>query len=651
MTDDGRRTGAAALNAVTSQEPPPFAILHRPQTNGTELEILLGSVFVLDEIDDLTDLTADSDVLVLLPYRQIRERGYPCIDDRSPLLAMSVTERDAVSRDVVLAAIRTAPVSFDDFEFDVSDDDYEQIVAKVIADEIGAGEGSNFVISRSLVGSVGADPVAKALSVFKSLLLNEHGSYWTFIVHTGTRTFVGASPEAHVTLHDGYVSMNPISGTYRYPPAGPTVAGVLDFLSDNKETDELFMVVDEELKMMSRLCDAGGKVAGPFLKEMAHLSHTEYLLRGRTSRTVADVLRETMFAPTVMGSPLENASRVIKKYETSGRGYYSGAMALVDHDPAGAIRMDSTILIRTAMLDDFGRARIAVGSTLVRHSNPRQEMNETRVKAAALLGRVTAAAHSHLSGQTCVRDALRERNTLASPFWFADPETRSAELSGIAGNHALLIDAEDNFTAMLASELRALGLAVTFLRYDDTFAVQDYDLVVLGPGPGDPRALSNPRIAAMHRLVADALARSDRLLAVCLSHQILCSVLGLRLGRLSEPNQGAGRNISLFGVPARVGFYNTFVAECDTDSFHSDLAGRVQVSRKAQTKEVHALRGDTFESIQFHAESILSRDGSAILEAAVRRLLCGPGDDCADPLVVRYRDGSVAVRDSVGRPC
>jgi len=48
-------------------------------------------------------------------------------------------------------------------------------------------------------------------------------------------------------------------------------------------------------------------VTGPYLKDMAHLAHTEYVLAGKTSLDVRDVLLATMFAPTVTGSPIRNA--------------------------------------------------------------------------------------------------------------------------------------------------------------------------------------------------------------------------------------------------------------------------------------------------------------------------------------------------------
>ena len=76
--------------------------------------------------------------------------------------------------------------------------------------------------------------------------------------------------------------MNPISGTFRLGSSDTDTLKprFLDFLHDEKEIYELFMVVDEELKMMCDICDKGGQVLGPFLKPMSHLVHTEYFLAG-----------------------------------------------------------------------------------------------------------------------------------------------------------------------------------------------------------------------------------------------------------------------------------------------------------------------------------------------------------------------------------
>ena len=142
--------------------------------------------------------------------------------------------------------------------------------------------------------------------MFRRLLERERGAYWTYCFFTGDRYLVGASPERHVSVHGGDVRMNPISGTFRLKGLTDPVerkARLLEFLADEKEIYELFMVVDEELKMMCDICNEGGQVLGPFLKPMTHLVHTEYLLAGRTDRDVREVLRDTMYAATVTGSP------------------------------------------------------------------------------------------------------------------------------------------------------------------------------------------------------------------------------------------------------------------------------------------------------------------------------------------------------------
>ena len=145
------------------------------------------------------------------------------------------------------------------------------------------------------------------------------------------------------------------------------------------------MVVDEELKMMCDLCHEGGQVLGPFLKPMSHLVHTEYLLAGRTDRDPREVLRDTMYAATVTGSPVENACRLIKQYESEGRGYYGAALAVLGRDAAGGPVVDSPIVIRTADVDLDGQLTVTAGATLVRDSDAAYEVAETHAKAGGIL--------------------------------------------------------------------------------------------------------------------------------------------------------------------------------------------------------------------------------------------------------------------------
>src|SRR5699024_2077923 len=183
-------------------------------------------------------------------------------------------------------------------------------------------------------------------------------------------------------------SMNPISGTFRLrglDDRAERKRELMRFLSDEKEVYELFMVVDEELKMMCEICHEGGLVLGPYLKAMTHLVHTEYLLAGRTRLDVRQVLRDTMFAATVTGSPVESACRMIHRYEPQGRGYYGAIAALIGRDENGAECAEAPILIRTADIDAAGNLTVSAGATLVRDSDPEYETAETWAKAAGVL--------------------------------------------------------------------------------------------------------------------------------------------------------------------------------------------------------------------------------------------------------------------------
>ncbi|SED29529.1 phenazine biosynthesis protein phzE [Streptomyces sp. 3213] len=620
----------------------PFALLRRrtPGHDENTVEVFLGPVSTHDR---LADLPAEG--LALIPYRQIRERGFDVRDDGTPLAFLTPEESYEIPLADALDQLPAHDVRVEGGGFDVDDEAYGEIVGRVLREEIGRGEGANFVIRRTYEGEIPGYGRADALALFRRLLVGERGAYWTFVVHTGNqkgpegpslegrgretggRTLVGASPEVHVRMSGGTVVMNPISGTYRYPAEGPTPEHLLDFLADGKEIEELSMVVDEELKMMCTVGDMGGVVVGPRLKEMAHLAHTEYELRGRSSLDVREVLRETMFAATVTGSPVQNACRVIERHEAGGRGYYGAALALLGHDSGGAQTLDSPILIRTADIDPAGRLRVPVGATLVRGSDPAGEVAETHAKAAGVLAALGVrpsrpreeSKRPRLADDPRVRAALDGRRTSLAPFWLRMQE-RSEELTG----HALVVDGEDTFTAMLAHVLRSSGLEVTVRRYDEEGlreAVLTHEgPVVLGPGPGDPSDTGDPKMRFLRALTAEVLRANRRgVLGVCLGHELIAAELGLEIVRKEIPYQGAQTTVDLFGREETVGFYNSFVARCDDEAAAELEAHGVEVSRSA-SGEVHALRGPGFAGVQFHPESVLTLNGAAVVRELVGQL-------------------------------
>ena len=500
---NGGGTGDALLEEVLNGRRSTFAVLHRPESGAgpDAVEVLAGPASTAESLADLPLDTAPAadpgtgaapgrhELLTLVPYRQIRERGFDCADDGAPLITLRVEDQGRVPLAGFRARVPDTGITLSDGGFDVEDAAYAATARRIIDGEIGNGEGANFVLRRSFTATVEGFSAASALTLFRRLLSQESGAYWTFVVHTPHGTFVGASPERHVSLDRGTAVMNPISGTYRYPASGPALEGVKAFLADRKEADELYMVVDEELKMMARICDSVPRVVGPRLKEMARLAHTEY------------------------------------------------------------------------------------------------------------------------------------HNEQVSGFWLGRSER--AAVPELAGLDVLVVDAEDTFTAMLAHQLRALGPRVEVRRYDEPFRLDGRGLVVMGPGPGDPRDTAHPKIAVVRRAVRDLLAARAPFLAVCLSHQALCLELGLEVVRRDTPNQGAQHTVDLFGRSERVGFYNTFAGRCAEPVFvpGGGLPGPVEAARDPRTGEVHALRGPGFASMQFHPESLLTRDGVGILARTLSGVL------------------------------
>jgi len=624
---------SSAVAALMADPEASFVLIAR---DGAEsVEVLTGEIVDVDLLADIPlDLEGrEREVFAMVPYRQVRERGFEAQDDGTPLRCMIVDEHRSFPVAEFTEALPDAPVPLTDAGFDISDDEYATIVERVIAEEIGRGEGANFVIRRDFTARIDADERTAALTWFRALLTHERGAYWTFAVVTPGSIAVGASPEAHVVAREGIVTMNPISGTFRHPAGGATKDSLVEFLSSTKETEELFMVVDEELKMMSAVCSDGGRITGPHLKRMSRLTHTEYMLRGRSRLDPRDILRETMFAPTVTGSPMQNACAVIRRHEVRPRGYYSGVAALFTPNEHGGHDVDAPILIRTVYLAD-GALRVPVGATLVRHSDPQGEVSETHGKAAGVLGAIGAIARDleaesrtdtdapdtddDLASDSEIATLLQSRNARLAEFWL-NPQD-DTDSGRFTGRSALVVDAEDRFTTMLAHQLRHLGLDVTIAHWtevDDTL-LHSADLVVAGPGPGDPRDASSPRILRMRDVVARRIDAHLPLLAVCLSHQILADRLGLDLVPLDAPHQGLQKTVPVFGENASIGFYNTFTARRSPDSA---LVSGAEVSADPASGDVYALRGDGFASIQGHLESILSRDGIATLERLVAHAL------------------------------
>jgi phenazine biosynthesis protein phzE len=97
---------------------------------------------------------------------------------------------------------------------------------------------------------------------------------------------------------------------------------------------------------------------------------------------------------------------------------------------------------------------------------------------------------------------------------------------------------------------------------------------------------------------------------------VLCDRLGIPLGYKDIVFQGTQSAVAIDGRQEKVGFYNTFVGRAT-----GELPAGVEVEADPETGDVHLVRGPHFRGIQFHAESILTENGFAILRGLLLDLL------------------------------
>ncbi len=568
------------------------------------------------------------DTIAIIPFNQIRERGYRAHDEGEKILCIEIVEQASFELSSFIRALPDTRIDFaTPFSYHQSENEYKQTIQKIIDDEIGMGEGANFVIPREGSGQLREFTQEKAFAIFRTILTNDYGTYWKFIFYDGNTTFIGSTPERHLLVKDGNVKMNPISGTFKKDRTLQNRKAfkndLLHFLNDQKEINELFMVVNEELKMMAKMCDQGGSIIGPLVKEMSALIHTEHLLVGKSSKDIMELFRESMFAATVVGSPVENSCNIISKYSDRSRRYYGSALMLTGRDKNGQAFLDSPITIRTFEISSSGKLHFSVGATLVKDSSPEEELRETKAKGKAILSTIspdTADGHSTRMLPTLYNDdeiaeTLAMRNQTLSTFWFFKQQAKKQFSTKHAPTISLIHNGDD-FLHMLSHMFQSMGIRTKLFRFDAYIPEKDNaDITLLGPGPGNPLDVTNEKIALNYTIASTLLAMKKKSLFICLGHQILCSVLGFEVIRKETPFQGSQVQIDLFGRNELVGFYNTFVP------IQTTTLPAMETSLLSTTQELIAIRHKHFIGYQFHPESILTQNGYTILRESIAFLL------------------------------
>lgn len=186
----------------------------------------------------------------------------------------------------------------------------------------------------------------------------------------------------------------------------------------------------------------------------------------------------------------------------------------------------------------------------------------------------------------------------------------------------LVVDFRDSFVHTIVSYLRALGARVEVRRSDATDVDEAVRLrptgVLLSPGPGRPDE------ARLGHDLLDRFAGEVPVLGVCLGHQVIAEHWGAVVTRAAELRHGETSPIRHDGEGVFAGLANPFTAT----RYHSlavepeSVRGPLAVTAHSDDGTVMGIRHGSLdvEGVQFHPESILTEDGSALLGNWLRRV-------------------------------
>ncbi len=180
-------------------------------------------------------------------------------------------------------------------------------------------------------------------------------------------------------------------------------------------------------------------------------------------------------------------------------------------------------------------------------------------------------------------------------------------------SRVLLVDNYDSFTYNLAQALEVLGAEVMTVRNDALPARELASLspthLVISPGPGTP-SHSGITLDSV-RLFAGKIP----VLGVCLGHQAIGQCFGARLVRAPRPVHGKVSRITHDGKTIYHDLENPFKATRYHSLMLEDVRPPLEVSARSEDGLVMGIRhrGLGIEGVQFHPESVLTREGMKLL--------------------------------------
>ncbi|TFB84679.1 anthranilate synthase component I family protein [Cryobacterium sp. TMT1-3] len=225
--------------------------------------------------------------------------------------------------------------------------------------------------------------------VLRSGSPSHHGGLLRF----GDLALLSASPEQFLHVgRDRRIRTKPIKGT-RPRSTEPSEDDRLkrELAASDKERAENLMIVDLMRNDLGRIAELGTVAVSTLLavESYPHVHQLVSTIEAQLSPGVTglDAIEACFPAGSMTGAPKRSAMTILDALEGGPRGIYAGSFGYIGL--GGSI--DLAIVIRSIVLDPAG-ASIGTGGGITALSTAAEEIEETRIKAAALLAALGVAA-------------------------------------------------------------------------------------------------------------------------------------------------------------------------------------------------------------------------------------------------------------------
>ena len=261
---------------------------------------------------------------------------------------------------------------------------WRAMVADAIT-ELRAGRLEKVVLARE-VRAQAPTPFDPAATL--DALRHDYPETFVFAIARGGRTFLGASPERLVSLHDRHVAASALAGSAPRGsnPADDAALGH-ELLTSAKDRAEHAVVVRMIHQALTTICSEVVAPDEPTLMRLRNVQHLFTPVRAYTaaSTTILDLVEQLHPTPALGGQPREHAMAWIRAREGLDRGWYGAPVGWIDAQGQG----EFAVAIRSALVG-YREASLFAGAGIVAASDPEREERETRIKLRAMLGALGA---------------------------------------------------------------------------------------------------------------------------------------------------------------------------------------------------------------------------------------------------------------------